>query len=41
MFVIYAEGIFVILYKRHKDAVAYFNKEYVKTEVFPRGWEEK
>ena len=23
-------------YKRHKDAVANFNKEYVKTEVFPR-----
>lgn len=23
-------------YKRHKDAVANFNKEYVKTEAFPR-----
>lgn len=23
-------------YKRHKDAVANFNKDYVKTEVFPR-----
>lgn len=23
-------------YKRHKDAIANFNKEYVKTEVFPR-----
>jgi len=23
-------------YKRHKDALANFNKEYVKTEVFPR-----
>lgn len=23
-------------YKRHKDAVANFNKNYVKTEVFPR-----
>lgn len=23
-------------YKRHKDAVANFNKEYVKTEIFPR-----
>ena len=23
-------------YKRHKDAVANFNKEYVKTAVFPR-----
>lgn len=23
-------------YKRHKDAVANFNKEYVKTDIFPR-----
>ena len=23
-------------YKRHKDAIANFNKEYIKTEVFPR-----
>lgn len=23
-------------YKRHKDAISNFNKEYVKTEVFPR-----
>ena len=23
-------------YKRHKDAIANFNKEYVKTEIFPR-----
>jgi len=23
-------------YKRHKDAIANFNKDYVKTEVFPR-----
>lgn len=23
-------------YKRHKDAVASFNKDYVKTEIFPR-----
>ena len=23
-------------YKRHKDAVANFNKDYVKTEIFPR-----
>lgn len=23
-------------YKRHKDALANFNKEYVKTEIFPR-----
>lgn len=22
-------------YKRHKDAIANFNKEYVKTEIFP------
>ena len=24
-------------YKRHKDAIANFNKEYVKTGIFPRG----
>ena len=23
-------------YKKHKDAIANFNKEYVKTEIFPR-----
>ena len=23
-------------FKRHKDAIAYFNKAYVKTEVFPK-----
>jgi uncharacterized protein (UPF0332 family) len=23
-------------YKRHKDAIANFNKEYVKTEIFPK-----
>ena len=23
-------------YKRHKDAIANFNKNYVKTEIFPR-----
>jgi uncharacterized protein (UPF0332 family) len=23
-------------YKRHKDAIANFNKEYIKTEIFPR-----
>lgn len=23
-------------YKRHKDAIANFNKDYVKTEIFPR-----
>lgn len=25
-----------VAYKRHKDALANFNKEYVRTEVFPR-----
>lgn len=25
-----------VAYKRHKDAIANFNKEYVKTEKFPR-----
>lgn len=24
-------------YKRHKDALGSFNREYVKTEIFPRG----
>ena len=28
-------------YKRHKDALENFNKEYVKTEVFQENWEEK
>ena len=23
-------------FKRHKDVIAYFNKEYVSTEIFPR-----
>ncbi len=23
-------------YKRHKDALANFNKKYIKTEIFPR-----
>ncbi len=23
-------------YKRHKDAIGFFNKDYVKTEIFPR-----
>lgn len=23
-------------YKKHKDAISNFNKEYVKTEIFPR-----
>ena len=25
-----------VAYKKHKDAIANFNKEYVKTEVFPK-----
>lgn len=25
-----------ITYRRHKDAIANFNKEYVKTEIFPK-----
>lgn len=25
-----------VAFKRHKDTVAYFNKEYVKSEIFPR-----
>ncbi len=25
-----------VAFKRHKDTIAYFNKEYVKTEKFPR-----
>ena len=29
-------GLRGIAYKRHKDAIANFNKEYVKTEIFPR-----
>ena len=29
-------GLNGVAYKRHKDAVANFNKEYVKTEIFPR-----
>ena len=29
-------GMNGIAYKRHKDAIANFNKEYVKTEIFPR-----
>ena len=28
-------------YKRHKDAVANFNKDYVKTSVFQEKWEGK
>ena len=29
-------------YKRHKDALANFNKNYIKTEIFPRNfWEGK
>lgn len=29
-------GLNGVAYKRHKDVVANFNKEYVKTEIFPR-----
>lgn len=25
-----------VAYKRHKDSIGNFNKEYVKTEIFPR-----
>lgn len=25
-----------VAYKRHKDAIANFNKEYIRTEIFPR-----
>jgi uncharacterized protein (UPF0332 family) len=28
-------------YKRHKDAIANFNKEYVKTEIFPKAMGKK
>jgi uncharacterized protein (UPF0332 family) len=28
-------------YRRHKDAIANFNKEYVKTEIFPRAMGKK
>lgn len=27
-------------FKRHKDVIAYFNMQYVKTEIFPRVLEE-
>ncbi|MBQ7372482.1 MAG: HEPN domain-containing protein [Blautia sp.] len=29
-------GLKGVAYKRHKDAIANFNKEYVKTGIFPR-----
>ena len=29
-------GLRGVAYKRHKDAIANFNKNYVKTEIFPR-----
>ncbi len=29
-------GLNGVAYRRHKDAVANFNKEYVRTEIFPR-----
>lgn len=25
-----------VAFKRHKDTIAYFNKNYVRTELFPR-----
>lgn len=25
-----------VAFKRHKDTIAYFNKNYVRTEIFPR-----
>lgn len=28
-------------FKRHKDSLAYFNKNYVHTEVFPKEWGRK
>lgn len=28
-------------YKRHKDAIGNFNKDYVKTEIFPEKWGRK
>lgn len=34
-------GMKGVAYKRHKDAIANFNKEYVKTEIFPREMGEK
>lgn len=27
-----------IAFKRHKDTLAYFNKNYVHTEIFPKEW---
>lgn len=30
-------GMKGVAYKRHKDAIANFNKEYVKTKIFPKG----
>lgn len=29
-------GLKGVAYKRHKDAIGNFNKEYVKTEIFPK-----
>ncbi len=28
-------------FKRHKDVLGYFNKNYINTEIFPRKMEEK
>ena len=28
-------------YKKHKDAIANFNKNYIKTEIFSRDWGRK
>lgn len=30
-----------VAFKRHKDTLAYFNKNYVATEIFPREWGRK
>ncbi len=27
-----------IAFKKHKDTLAYFNKNYVRTEIFPKEW---
>lgn len=34
-------GLRGVAYKRHKDAIGNFNKEYVKTGIFQEKWEEK
>lgn len=30
-----------VAFKRHKDTLSYFNKNYVATEIFPREWGRK